>query len=83
MGGDDAPALRESDPDLTLTAAGDAVRGVAFELEGDAAEVGAEGDDFKTDLAACEVGGGAGLAEGFDFGGAVEVFAGAETDGEG
>ncbi len=83
VGGDDAPADVEADPDLALAAADGAVGGVAFEFERDRAEVGAEGDDLEADLAAGEVCGGARFAEGFDLGGAVEVFAGAEADGEG
>ncbi len=81
VGLDDAPTFGEADPDLGLAAADEAVGGVAFELQGDAAVVGAEGDDLHADLSAGEADRGAGLAEGFYLFGAVEVFAGAEADG--
>ena len=69
--GDDAPAFGHSYPDLALTAANDAIRAVAFELQGDAAEVLAERDDLEPDFATGEVDGGAGRTEGFDLGRSV------------
>lgn len=77
---DDAPAFRQTNPDLTLSAAEDACGGIAFELQGDAAEVFAEGDDFEAAHAAGEIGSRAGLTEGFDFIDAIKIFTCAEAD---
>jgi len=44
----DAPAFREANPDLALTATRDAGGRCALELEGDAAKVTTKGDDVET-----------------------------------
>ena len=79
MGLDDAPAFGEADPDLGLAAADRAVGRGALEFEGDGGEVAAEAGDVQAGDGTGQVGRGAGFAEGFEFGGAVEVFADAEA----
>ena len=80
MRGDDAPTFREAHPHLALASADDARSGGAFELERNAAEVFAEGDDFEAYGLACQVDRRAALAEGFDLVDAVEIFTGTEAD---
>jgi hypothetical protein len=46
VGGDDAPALVQTDPHLALPAAGDAFRRISLKFKGDAGEIVAEADNF-------------------------------------
>ncbi len=80
MGGYDAPAFGETRPDLGLTAFDCAAFGSgALEFEGNAAVVGAEGDDIEPLDGAGKTDGWSGLAEGFEFFNTVEVFGDAEA----